>query len=462
MPDGRVGHAELELADGVIYLADEHPEIGVRAPDPAGVPVSLVLEVADVDDVAGAAVEAGARLDRGPYEAHGHRNITLTDPYGHRWMLQARLPAAAAGGAGAAAGGAGAAAGGAGVAAGGAGTPLRQGDIGYASLWVPDVVRATAFYGSVLGLAYVPAQDARGRQATGVTPPQGLWEGHAHSTLFCSFVVDDAAAAVARVRAAGGEADEPVQQPYGLSADCVDVDGVRFAVHQPPAVTPGAARPTVAGHDGDLIYVTLEVPDSARTLAFYSAVLGWRYQRGRVPDGWQIEDTTPMIGVSGGHAAAAEVPVWRVADVAAAVGRVRAAGGTSTEPHQEPYGADRRVHRRPGHPLLPHPVPRLALRSLPGAAGPGGQQQWRREGCRPGRHARPAPLEVMPAPGGGPSARGGSDLACGRCVHRGRAGRTGRLRAGTRRPRQQRRTGRRRLGRSRTRWISTSAASRWP
>jgi predicted enzyme related to lactoylglutathione lyase len=336
MPDGRVGHAELELADGVIYLADEHPEIGVRAPDPAGVPVSLVLEVADVDDVAGAAVEAGARLDRGPYEAHGHRNITLTDPYGHRWMLQARLPAAAAGGAGAAAG---AAVGGAGAAAGGAGTPLRQGDIGYASLWVPDVVRAAAFYASVLGLAYVPAQDARGRQATGVTPPQGLWEGHAHSALFCSFVVDDAAAAVARVRAAGGEADEPVQQPYGLSADCVDVDGVRFAVHQPPAVPPGAAQPTVAGHDGDLIYVTLEVPDSARTLAFYSAVLGWRYQRGRVPDGWQIEDTTPMIGVSGGHAAAAEVPVWRVADVAAAVGRVRAAGGTSTDPHQEPYGA---------------------------------------------------------------------------------------------------------------------------
>jgi uncharacterized glyoxalase superfamily protein PhnB len=43
MPDGRVGHAELELAGGVIYLAEEHPEIGVRAPQPGGVPVSLVL-----------------------------------------------------------------------------------------------------------------------------------------------------------------------------------------------------------------------------------------------------------------------------------------------------------------------------------------------------------------------------------------------------------------------------------
>lgn len=45
-----------------------------------------------------------------------------------------------------------------------------------------------------------------------------------------------------------------------------------------------------------------------------------------------------MAGVSGGHAEATGVPVWQVADVAAAVGRVRAAGGTSTEPHREPYG----------------------------------------------------------------------------------------------------------------------------
>ena len=45
-----------------------------------------------------------------------------------------------------------------------------------------------------------------------------------------------------------------------------------------------------------------------------------------------------MIGVSGGHATAARVPVWRVSDVPGAVAHVRAAGGTSTEPHREPYG----------------------------------------------------------------------------------------------------------------------------
>jgi len=321
MPDGRVGHAELELAHGVIYLADEHPEIGVTAPVPGGVPVSLVLGVADVDAVIAAALQAGARLDRRPYEAYGHRNATVTDPYGHRWLLQAPLPGAATEPQGA--------------------SPPRQGDISYASLWVPDVARAAEFYGAVLGVDYAPAHGDRGRQAPGLTPPQGLWEHPAVPALFCSYVVDDIAAAVARVRAVGGQAGETVPRAYGLAADCVDTDGVRFALHQPRAGAPAAASPpasAAAGQDGDLVYLTLEVPDAARTLEFYCSVLGWRARPGRTPGGWQVEGTTPMIGVSGGHPAPAAVPVWQVTDLAAAVAQARAAGGTSTEPHREPYG----------------------------------------------------------------------------------------------------------------------------
>ena len=325
MPDGRVGHAELELAGGVIYLADEFPEIGARAPDPGGVPVSLVLAVADVDDVAAAAVQAGARLDRQPAGGYGHRSATVTDPYGHRWLLQAPLPGAVAGPAADAEPGA---------------APLRQGDISYVSLWVPDVARAAAFYGTVLGLDYLPGHGQRGRQAPDTVPPQGLWETPDGPALFCSYVVDDAAAAVARVRAAGGRAEEPVTRPYGLTADCVDADGVRFALHQPLAGPPGPAQPPAGrpGRDGDLAYLSLEVADPARTLEFYGAVLGWRWRPGRSPGGWQVEGTTPTIGVSGGHAAPAAWPVWRVSDLAAAIARIRAAGGTCTEPHQEPYG----------------------------------------------------------------------------------------------------------------------------
>jgi predicted enzyme related to lactoylglutathione lyase len=223
----------------------------------------------------------------------------------------------------------------------GGAVPLKQGDISYTSLWVRDVARAATFYGAVLGLEYVPGDDNRGRQAPGLAPPQGLWQHPALSALFCSYVVDDIAAAVARVREAGGQAEEPVPQAYGLTADCVDTDGVPFALHQPSASAPATAGPpasAVAGHDGDLVYVTLEVPDAARTLEFYGTVLGWRCRPGRTPGGWQVEGTTPMIGISDGHSVSAAVPVWQVTDLAAAVAQIRAAGGTSTEPHREPYG----------------------------------------------------------------------------------------------------------------------------
>ena len=159
-------------------------------------------------------------------------------------------------------------------------------------------------------------------------------------------MVDDATAAAARVRAAGGQAlVEPIQRPYGLVAECTDDQGTRFAVHQYPRAAAGAeaagtagAVPAAAAHDGDLAYVTFEVVDSRRARDFYGVVLGWRFAPGRVADGWQVEGTTPMAGLSGGHVEATTVPMWRVADLRAAVGRVRAAGGTATEPRQEPYG----------------------------------------------------------------------------------------------------------------------------
>jgi predicted enzyme related to lactoylglutathione lyase len=223
---------------------------------------------------------------------------------------------------------------------GGARAP-RQGDIGYASLQVPDAGRAAAFYAAVFGWEYEPSHNPRARQVPGATPPQGLWGGQPRTTLFCSYVVDDAVAAAARVQAAGGQAGDPVQRPYGLVADCTDNQGTRFAVHQYPAAgQPGAAAagPAAAPRDGDLAYITFEVADSRLARDFYGAVLGWRFAPGSIADGWQVEGTTPMAGLSGGHAEATTVPMWRVADLQATVGRVRVAGGTAAEPRQEPYG----------------------------------------------------------------------------------------------------------------------------
>jgi hypothetical protein len=45
--------------------------------------------------------------------------------------------------------------------------------------------------------------------------------------------VDDIAAAVERVRVAGGRADEPERKPYGLLAECIDEQGTAFRLWQP-------------------------------------------------------------------------------------------------------------------------------------------------------------------------------------------------------------------------------------
>jgi PhnB protein len=34
-PDGRIGHAELQLGESLIMLSDEYPELGVRSPKPS-------------------------------------------------------------------------------------------------------------------------------------------------------------------------------------------------------------------------------------------------------------------------------------------------------------------------------------------------------------------------------------------------------------------------------------------
>ena len=65
-PGGRIGHAEIEIGDSRIMLADEHPDMGFRSPRTyRGSPVGLHLYVADVDAVAKRAVAAGATTASG-------------------------------------------------------------------------------------------------------------------------------------------------------------------------------------------------------------------------------------------------------------------------------------------------------------------------------------------------------------------------------------------------------------
>lgn len=87
MDDARIGHSELRIGAGVIYLADAFPDIGAVAPRPGERSVSLMLPVADVDDVRRRALAAGAVADREPYNGYGQRNAWIYDPFGHHWGL---------------------------------------------------------------------------------------------------------------------------------------------------------------------------------------------------------------------------------------------------------------------------------------------------------------------------------------------------------------------------------------
>jgi PhnB protein len=92
-PDGKIGHAELELGDSLIMLADEYPDMGVRAPAAyGGTPVTISVYVADVDAVFARALEAGATALR-PLENqfYGDRTGQFEDPFGHRWSVATRV-----------------------------------------------------------------------------------------------------------------------------------------------------------------------------------------------------------------------------------------------------------------------------------------------------------------------------------------------------------------------------------
>ena len=88
-PDGRVGHAELQIGDSIIMLADEFPEMDARSPQSlGGSPVSIHLYVEDVDVVFKQAVAAGAEIKRPIADQfYGDRLGGIEDPFGHTWWI---------------------------------------------------------------------------------------------------------------------------------------------------------------------------------------------------------------------------------------------------------------------------------------------------------------------------------------------------------------------------------------
>ena len=220
--DDTIGHAEVGIGDAVLMFAeasDLWPDVPVRAPEsPATFSHTLHLEVDDVDGTTERARRSGASVEREPADQPYGRGSVIVDPFGHRWMLL-RPPARA-----------------------GLARPadpdrpaarLRQGDVANVTMVARDAHRAKEFYEAVLQVPFSSGHPGAWR--TGQTrPPLAIRSSQgAEPGVQLSYRVDDIAAAVERVGAAGGRADEPERKPYGLLAECVDDQGATFRLWQP-------------------------------------------------------------------------------------------------------------------------------------------------------------------------------------------------------------------------------------
>jgi uncharacterized glyoxalase superfamily protein PhnB len=222
-------------------------------------------------------------------------------------------------------------------------------------LAVRDARAAIAWYtdalgAQVVGEPYVMDDDRIGHAELSVAgapfyladeyPEMGLAgpeEGRVSVSLHLT--VTDVDAAVDRAVHTGATLSRPVYDaPYGRTGVIVDPYGHRWMLQTPSAPVGPAPRP------GDTVYLTLQVPDGARARDFYDAVLGWSAAPGRVPDGWQVEGTTPMVGIGGGATEPGVVPMYAVDDIEVAVAVVRSAGGEAGDVERQPYGLS--VHCR--------------------------------------------------------------------------------------------------------------------
>jgi PhnB protein len=88
-PDGKIGHAEIEIGDSVVMLADAMPQSKTRPPSElGGTSAGVFLYVEDVDTVVKQAVKAGAEITQEIADQFwGDRFGSIRDPFGHDWSI---------------------------------------------------------------------------------------------------------------------------------------------------------------------------------------------------------------------------------------------------------------------------------------------------------------------------------------------------------------------------------------
>jgi PhnB protein len=88
-PDGKIGHAELEIGDSLVMLSDPFPQATTRPPkELGGTSASVFMYVEDVDAVVQRAVDEGATMTMEVADQFwGDRFGSIQDPFGHSWSI---------------------------------------------------------------------------------------------------------------------------------------------------------------------------------------------------------------------------------------------------------------------------------------------------------------------------------------------------------------------------------------
>ena len=92
-PDGKIAHAEIEIGDSVLMLADPMSQSPFKSPKQiGGISGGLYVYVEDVDEVVQQVVDAGGTIGM-PVETMfwGDRFGSVTDPFGHIWQIATRV-----------------------------------------------------------------------------------------------------------------------------------------------------------------------------------------------------------------------------------------------------------------------------------------------------------------------------------------------------------------------------------
>lgn len=91
MPDGKIGHAEIQIGNSRIMLSDENQEWGNKSPQTlGGCPVGLCIYVENVDEVYKNALAAGGKTEKNMEvkdQFYGDRSGTVVDPFGFKWTI---------------------------------------------------------------------------------------------------------------------------------------------------------------------------------------------------------------------------------------------------------------------------------------------------------------------------------------------------------------------------------------